>query len=280
MPACTPLSILWSWTEGHAIQSAQGHVACKFCKLQPDCGWQIGQAGGCAPLVGMLTSATAVHSSVISFQMTVDHDEAQAHAATALAHLAALSSNQVNTLHSRNAASACLLARQLQSLGSTCLCVAKSASAQSLLSQQGLHKPLNAGFRAPSFPLTLPLGLSTSDGLVQKKIVEAGGISPLVLSLSFGFPALQAAAAKCLHSLALDAEYLELVVEAGALTTLTTLLQAEKVEHSVQAAAAEALGAIIKDEHMAADAIPILVGMMCSGITEVSQGAVSTLKPQ
>lgn len=104
---------------------------------------------------------------------------------------------------------------------------------------------------------------------LQKKIVEAGGISPLVLSLSFGFPALQAAAAKCLHSLALDAEYLELVVEAGALTTLTTLLGAEKVEHSVQAAAAEALGAIIKDEHMAADAIPILVKMMCSGITEV-----------
>ena len=99
--------------------------------------------------------------------------------------------------------------------------------------------------------------------------MEAGGISPLVLSLSFGFPALQAAAARCLHSLALDAEYLELVVEAGALTTLTTLLEAEKVDHSVQAAAAEALGAIIKDEHMAADAIPILVKMMCSGITEV-----------
>ena len=56
---------------------------------------QIGQAGGCAPLVSMLTSATALHSSVISFQMAVDHDEAQAHAATALAHLAALSSNQV-----------------------------------------------------------------------------------------------------------------------------------------------------------------------------------------
>lgn len=56
---------------------------------------QIGQAGGCAPLVGMLTSATALHSSVISFQMSVDHDEAQAHAANALAHLAALSSNQV-----------------------------------------------------------------------------------------------------------------------------------------------------------------------------------------
>lgn len=104
---------------------------------------------------------------------------------------------------------------------------------------------------------------------LQKKIVEAGGINPLVLSLSFGFPALQAAAAKCLHSLALDAEYLELVVEAGALTTLTTLLEAEKVDHSVQAAAAQALGAIIKDEHMAADAIPILVKMMCSGITEV-----------
>ena len=43
----------------------------------------------------MLTSATALHSSVISFQMAVDHDKAQAHAATALAHLAALSSNQV-----------------------------------------------------------------------------------------------------------------------------------------------------------------------------------------
>ena len=62
---------------------------CIMCKMQ------IGQAGGCAPLVSMLTSATALHSSVISFQMAVDHDEAQAHAATALAHLAALSSNQV-----------------------------------------------------------------------------------------------------------------------------------------------------------------------------------------
>ena len=120
-------------------------------------------------------------------------------------------------------------------------------------------------------------GLQHHSFYLQKKIVEAGGISPLVLSLSFGFPDLQKAAAKCLHSLALDAEYLELVVEAGALTTLTNLLEAEKIDPLVQAAAAQALGAIIKDEHMAADAIPILVKMMCSGITEV--GMLATELP-
>jgi len=63
---------------------------------------------------------------------------------------------------------------------------------------------------------------------------------------------------------------MELVVSAGALNTLVALLESEEVEHSVQAAAAQALGAIIKDEHMATEAIPILVKMMCSNVTQVS----------
>ena len=62
---------------------------------------------------------------------------------------------------------------------------------------------------------------------------------------------------------------MELVVSAGALNTLVALLEAEDAECSVQAAAAQALGAIIKDEHMAAEAIPILVKMMCSNVTKV-----------
>jgi len=48
----------------------------------------------------MLTSATAVHSSIFSLQMTTDHDESQAHATAALANLAISSANQVS-LHSR-----------------------------------------------------------------------------------------------------------------------------------------------------------------------------------
>ena len=79
----------------HSLQNLQGLLK-RFSLSENIACLQIGQAGGCAPLVGMLTSATALHSSVISFQMAVDHDEAQAHAATALAHLAALSSNQVS----------------------------------------------------------------------------------------------------------------------------------------------------------------------------------------
>lgn len=57
---------------------------------------QVGQAGGCAPLVRMLTSATALHSSFASFQITTDHEEAQANAASALAALAATAANKVS----------------------------------------------------------------------------------------------------------------------------------------------------------------------------------------
>jgi hypothetical protein len=68
-------------------------------------------------------------------------------------------------------------------------------------------------------------------------------------------------------------------VQAGALNTLIALLEAEKVDCSVQAAAAQALGAIIKDEYMAADAIPILVKMMCSNVTQVSPPPLRVVGP-
>lgn len=96
---------------------------------------------------------------------------------------------------------------------------------------------------------------------VQQKMVEAGAITGLILCLTPGLAAIQAAAAKCLQKLAKDNEYHELIINAGALHALLQLLVGEETESEARAAATEAVGSVIKTERMAADTIPHLVAM-------------------
>lgn len=101
----------------------------------------------------------------------------------------------------------------------------------------------------------------------QEKIVEAGGVAPLVLLLSSESAGLQASAAGCLHSLAMDPDIASKIAESGALDTLLSLLESK--DTAVQAAAADAVGIAITSERMAASAIPHLVKMLAFDTAEV-----------
>ena len=112
---------------------------------------------------------------------------------------------------------------------------------------------------------------------MQVKIVEAGGIAPLILLLSSESAALQASAARCLRRLASDPDIAARIRDAGALDTLLALLQSR--DASAQAAAAEAAGALIGSERLAASAIPHMVKMLASERTQVPPHSLGWRSP-
>lgn len=139
-------------------------------------------------MVRVLTSATAFHSSVASFQMATDHEEAQANAAAALASLSATAGNHVS--HS-----------------------------------QPQQRLVNNYEGLAFLPHTnLPIYESS---VAQEKILKAGGLAPLVLLLSAESSALQTSAAKCLCNLAADADIAEHIADSNATDLLLKMLESE-----------------------------------------------------
>lgn len=97
---------------------------------------------------------------------------------------------------------------------------------------------------------------------MQVKIVEAGGIAPMVLLLSAENAGLQASAAKCIHGLAQAPGAAQRFADAGALQALLPMLESKAP--AAVAAAAAAIGSVVVEDRQAAEAAPCLVELMAS----------------